>query len=113
MPPINYDVVISLVCVVLGATTLVRMGTFSKRKYTPTLSALIVCSGLIAWSIITLVSISAVTGHPTIFYSEGWQGGWGYTMSRFFMAVMWSLTLLQILYYSPRCRKAVVDEAKL
>lgn len=113
MIPINYDVVISAICLALGIVTLFRLGVFSSKIYTPTLSALILCAGLMAWAIVTLVSISAITGHPIFLHSEGWQGGWGYTLSRFFMAVMWLLMLLQITFYSPRSASGVAREVEL
>lgn len=108
MIPINYDLLISTICWIAGLIAAFRIGAFSKCQYTPTLSAITILSGLVAWSIIGLVSFSAVFEHPALFFSEGWKGSWGYTSSRFFMAITWFLTLLLIEFYAPKRREDVL-----
>ncbi|SLJ84514.1 hypothetical protein [Psychrobacter sp. DAB_AL43B] len=108
MIPINYDFVISLMCAGAGLWMLFHIGAFSKKKYTPTLSSIAVFVGLIGWSIITLVSLSAIAESPPWMGTTGWKGTWGYTASRMFLAIMWILMLLHIECYSPRCKYDVV-----
>ncbi len=108
MTPINYDFVISFMSFAAGVYMFCKIGGFSKKQYTPVLAALIVSTGIIAWAIVFMVSVSGIFEHPTIFYSKGWKGSWGYTSSRMFMAIMWGLTLLSIHFYAPKCRKEVI-----
>ena len=110
MIPINYDFVISLMCSGAGLWMLNHIGAFTKKKYTPTLSAIAVCVGLIGWSIITLVSLSAVLETPPWMGTTGWKGTWGYTASRAFMAIMWILMLLHVELYAPRTKKQVKEK---
>lgn len=105
MIPINYDFIISLCCTAAGLVMLKRIGAFSHKRYTPPLSAIAVLVGLIGWSIITLVSLSAIYKSPPWMGVTNWKGTWGYTSSRVFMAIMWALMLAHVHLYSPKCKK--------
>ena len=107
MIPINYDVIISTICFVAGLYAMWRIGGFSRKQYTPVLAGVTVSIGLIAWSIIALVSLSAVIQRPEWVQATGWRGTWGYTTSRIFMAIMWGLALTQIIVYSPKSKRDV------
>ena len=102
MIPVNYDLLISGACFIAGVYMLWRIGSFSKRKYTSALACVVITVGLVAWAIIGLISFSAIFEYPELFFSKGWKGSWGYTSSRFFMAIMWVLALLFIRVYAPK-----------
>lgn len=101
MIPLNYDVIISIFCLLAGIYAMRCIGCFSNR-YTPALAAIMISAGLVAWLTITLLSLSAIFKTPPWGYVEGWKGSWGYTASRVFMAVMWILSLVHVSIYAPK-----------
>ena len=107
MIPLKYDLFIGAICTVAGVIALHRIGAFSFKKYTPALSAMAILLGLIAWASVTLVTFSGLTEHPEWLYSKGWTGSWSYSFGRFFMALYWLMTLVQITKYSPKHPKQV------
>ena len=105
MIPINYDFVISLMCIGAGLWMLHHIGAFSKKNYTPSLSGIAILVGLIGWCVVAMVSLSAIYQSPPWMGTTGWKGTWGYTTSRSFMAIMWVLMLLHVELYAPKTKR--------
>lgn len=106
MNPINYDLIISLICAGFGLYMLIfKLHVCERKVYTPVLGTVIVFLGLLSWCTIALISYSAISFEPNWAYSEGWRGSWAYTTARVFFAVMWFSMLYHITKYSPKSKK--------
>ena len=106
MNPINYDLIVCIVSLIAGVFMFIKIGAFNRRNYTPLIFAMVICSGILYWSALLLVTYAAIYHVPTwLDIHNEWFGTWGYTSGRILNGMCWLLTLAAINYYLPLIRR--------
>lgn len=106
MKPINYDLIVCIVSLFAGFFMFIKIGAFNRRSYTPLIFAMVICSGILYWAALLLVTYAAIYHIPSwLDINTEWFGTWGYTASRILNGVCWLLTLVAINYYLPLIRR--------
>ena len=95
MKPINYDLIVCIVSLFAGFFMFIKIGALNRRSYTPLIFAMVICSGILYWSSLLLVTYAAIYHVPSwLDINIEWFGTWGYTASRILNGVCWLLTLI-------------------
>lgn len=106
MKSINYDLVVCVVSLFAGLFMFIKIGAFNRRNYTPLIFAMIICSGILYWLALLLVTYATIYHVPTwLDTNSEWFGTWSYTSSRILNGICWLLTLVAINYYLPLIRR--------